>query len=152
MIDIDYILSKHPGARVYEDGFEVTEGKHDGAVGIITPVVQKKRWGGEAWLVYTDRYALKILYVNQGNRLSLQRHKQKEETWEVLKGEPEILLADKTLKCKPGDLIHVPPNTVHRISAPTTDVEILEVSSPELWDLERIEDDYNRGQYEGKNG
>ena len=77
MIDVDYILKQHPGAKVYEDGFEVTEAKHNGVAGKVVPIVQKKKWGGEAWLIFTDKYALKILYVNKGNRLSLQRHKQK---------------------------------------------------------------------------
>lgn len=150
MIDIDYILKQFPGAKVYEDGFEVTQAKHDGSAGKSLPIIQKKKWGGEAWLIYTDRYALKILYVNQGNRFSLQRHKQKEETWNILKGKPEIILNGKVIHAKPGDVIHIPPGTVHRLTAVNGDVEVLEVSSPELWDLERIEDDYKRQQYSGK--
>ncbi len=152
MIDIDYILRKHPGAKVFEDGFEVSEAKYSGGAGLVQTIVQKKRWGGEAWLIYNDKYALKILYISQGSRLSLQKHRQKEETWNVLKGEPEITLGDKIFTGKAGEVIHVPPETVHRLSAPNGDVEILEVSSPELWDLERIEDDYNREQYKGKAG
>ena len=150
MIDLDYILKKHPGAKVFEDGFDVTEAKYGGEAGKVTPVVQKKKWGGEAWLVYTDKYALKILYVNQGNRLSLQKHKVKQETWQVLKGAPEITLGDKVFTVSVGDVIHLPAGSIHRLSAPTNDIEVLEVSSPELWDLERIEDEYNRQQYSGK--
>ena len=144
MIDLDYILSKHPGAKVYEDGFEAKEAKHNGSAGKINPIVQKKRWGGEAWLIYTDKYALKILYVNQGNRLSLQKHKLKQETWNVIKGEPEITLGEKIFKAKVGDIIHLPAGTIHRLSAPNGDIEVMEVSTPELDDLERIEDDYGR--------
>lgn len=150
MIDVNYILNKHPGAKVFEDGFEVTEAKYAGAAGEVQTIVQKKRWGGEAWLIYNDKYALKILYISQGSRLSLQKHHQKEETWNVLKGEPEITLGDKIFAGRVGEVVHVPPGTVHRLSAPNGDVEILEVSSPELWDLERIQDDYNREQYKGK--
>ena len=150
MFNIESILKQYPGAKVFEDGFEVGEAKYSGGAGIITPIIQKKKWGGEVWLVYTDKYALKILYVNSGNRLSLQKHKQKQETWQVLKGQPEIVLNNETIAAKPGQLLHLPAGTVHRISAPNGDVEILEVSSPELWDLERIEDDYNRGQYTGE--
>lgn len=150
MIDIDYILKQYPGSKVYEDGFEVTKAKHSGAAGTVLPIVQKKKWGGEAWLIYTDKYALKILYVNQGNRFSLQRHKQKEETWNILKGQPEIILNGKVINAKPGDIIHIPPGTVHRLTALNGDVEVLEVSSSELWDLDRLEDDYKRPQYSGK--
>ncbi len=144
MIDLDYILSKHPGAKVFEDGFKVEDAKSSKEAGEVLPIVQKKKWGGEAWLYYGDQYALKILYVNQGQRLSLQRHKQKTETWSVIKGNPEIVLGEKTLTIKPGDVIHLPAGTVHRLCAPNNDIEVLEVSTPELWDLERLEDDYNR--------
>jgi mannose-6-phosphate isomerase len=150
MITLDYILKQHLGAKVFEDGFEVTDAKYDGKAGKVTPIVQKKKWGGEAWLIYTDKYALKILYVSQGSRLSLQRHKQKEETWNVLKGNPQITLGENAIIASPGEVIHVPPGTIHRIAAQTDDVEILEVSTSELWDLERLEDDYNREQYKGK--
>ncbi|MFA5991311.1 MAG: cupin domain-containing protein [Candidatus Doudnabacteria bacterium] len=147
MIDINYILSKYPGAKVFEDGFNVSEAIHSGQAGKVVPIVQKKRWGGEVWLIYNNKYALKILYISQGQRLSLQRHKQKEETWNIIKGQPEILLGGQTIHALPGEIYHVPPDTIHRLFAEKDDVEILEVSSPELWDLERIEDDYNRGQY-----
>ncbi|MCL5666770.1 MAG: cupin domain-containing protein [Patescibacteria group bacterium] len=150
MIDINYILSQYPGAKLYQDGFEVSLAKHNGAAGKIVPAVQEKKWGGEAWLVYTDKYALKMLYISQGHRLSLQRHQKKEETWQVAKGRAEITLGSQKFVASPGDVIHVAPGTVHRLAAPNGDVEILEVSSPELWDLERIEDDYHRKQYEGK--
>lgn len=144
MIDLDYILSKHPGAKVFEDGFDAGEAKYKGGAGLVLPIVQKKKWGGEAWLIYTDKYALKILYVNQGNRLSLQKHKQKEETWNIIKGSPEITLGEKVFKAKVGDIIHLPAGTIHRLSAPDGDIEVMEVSTPELWDLERIQDDYGR--------
>lgn len=149
-MDIDYILKQYPGAKIYDDGFEVTQAKHNGSVGNTIPIIQKKNWGGEVWLIYTDKYALKILYINKGNRLSLQRHKQKEETWNILKGEPEITLNQTSIQAKPGDVIHIPAGTIHRLAASKSDVEVLEVSSSELWDLERIEDDYNRDQYSGK--
>ena len=150
MIDVNHILSQFPGAKVFKDGFEVSQAKHAGREGLASPVIQEKKWGGEAWLIYTDKYALKILYVSQGSRLSLQKHRKKEETWDVLKGEPEITLGGKVFTAKPGQIIHVPPGTTHRIATPNSDVEILEVSSAELWDLERLEDDYGRGQYKQK--
>jgi mannose-6-phosphate isomerase-like protein (cupin superfamily) len=151
MIDINYILSKYPGAKVFEDGFDVKEALYSGVAGKVVPIVQKKLWGGEVWLIYNSKYALKILYISQGQRLSLQRHKEKVETWSILAGEPEIVLGEQIIQAKVGEVYHVPAGTAHRLSAVKGDVEILEVSSPELWDLERIEDDYNRGQYQNNN-
>ncbi|MDR3642394.1 MAG: cupin domain-containing protein [Candidatus Doudnabacteria bacterium] len=150
MIDLDYILKQYPGAKVFDDGFEVGEAKYGGGAGLVLPIIQKKKWGGEAWLIYTDKYALKILFVSQGNRLSLQKHKQKVETWSVLKGHPEITLGDKKFTAEPGQIIHLPAGTIHRLAATDDDIEVLEVSTAELWDLERIEDDYGREQYSGK--
>ncbi len=144
MIDINYILNKYPQAKVFEDGFNPLEAKHNGELGKVQVNIQKKKWGGEAWLVYTDKYALKILYVNKGSRLSLQKHNKKQETWHILKGNPEMVLGEEVLVGNIGDVIHIPTGTVHRLSAPTNDVEVLEVSTPELDDLVRIEDDFGR--------
>ena len=76
MIDINYILSQYPDAKVFEDGFEVSQAKYNGGAGRVAPIIQKKKWGGEAWLIYTDKYAVKILYISRGNRFSLQRHRR----------------------------------------------------------------------------
>jgi mannose-6-phosphate isomerase len=132
-------------AKHFPDGFDPGLAKHGGSAGKVESAVQEKKWGWELWLVYTDKYALKILHVNKGGRLSLQRHSQKQESWVVLAGEPELTVTqDKVAAYSAGDVLHIPPGTVHRIAAPSGDVEILEVSTPELSDLERLEDDYGR--------
>lgn len=131
-------------AQKFPDGFDVALAKHNGAVGTVSQSVQEKRWGWELWLVFTDKYALKVLHVNKGHRLSLQRHRQKEESWLVVMGEPELRLGDESKIYKAGSLLHIPTGTVHRVSAPGGDIEILEVSTPELSDVERLEDDYGR--------
>lgn len=131
-------------AQKFPDGFKVELAKHFGEVGAVKPSLQEKKWGWELWLVFTDKYALKVLHVNKGHRLSLQRHKQKEESWLVISGEPELRLGETSQVYKEGSLLHIPTGTVHRISAPNGDIEILEVSTPELADVERLEDDYGR--------
>lgn len=131
-------------ARSFPDGFNVELARHSGEPGAVKPSIQEKKWGWELWLVFTDKYALKVLYVNKGHRLSLQRHKQKQESWLVLSGEPELRLGELSQVYKSGDLLHIPAGTVHRVSAPGSDIEILEVSTPELADVERLEDDYGR--------
>jgi len=129
----------------HPDGFKVEQALHSGKAGSIQSNVQEKLWGWELWLVYIrNKYALKVLHVNQGERLSLQRHEKKEESWFVLMGHPELRIGDETFRAEPGDRNHIPTGTIHRISAPEDDVEILEVSTPELWDVVRIEDDYGR--------
>ena len=85
------------------------------------------------------------MHINVGNRLSKQYHQQKEETVYVLKG---VLYNydshDRIRRIMPGESFHVYPHQVHRFGAADEDVELIEVSTPHLDDVVRIEDDYDR--------
>lgn len=107
-----------------------------------------KPWGREIWVAHTDKYALKIIEMNKANRSSLQYHIKKQEhiyvddgtlqmEWENDRGEME------TLTLKPGDVIEVKPGRRHRVTA-VENVRLIEVSTPELDDVVRVKDDYNR--------
>lgn len=109
-----------------------------------------KPWGFELWWARTDRYVGKILHVNRGESLSLQYHNVKDETILVQSG--RLLLetrpagADGELErheLTPGDVFHITPGTVHRMTG-LTDCDIVEVSTPELDDVVRLEDRYGR--------
>jgi len=106
-----------------------------------------KPWGYEIIWAETARYVGKILHINAGHRLSRQYHKVKEETLFVQSGEMnlEVGPADQAevLHMKKGDVFHVVPGTIHLMAA-LTDVEVLEVSTPELDDVVRLEDVYGR--------
>ena len=107
-----------------------------------------KPWGFELIWAKSKRYVGKILHINAGNRLSLQYHKEKEETIFVMKG----ILAlwedenDKNVKfLSPGETYHVKPGQVHRFGAANDlDCTLMEVSTPEIDDVVRIVDDYER--------
>ena len=104
----------------------------------------EKPWGYEIWWAHTDRYVGKILSVNKGSRLSLQYHLIKDETLMVLSGVAKITVGAFVVEVSPmSDAIHIKPNTVHRIEA-VTDVVLVEVSTPEVDDVVRLEDDYGR--------
>lgn len=104
----------------------------------------EKPWGYEIWWAYTDKYVGKILSVSQGSRLSLQYHMIKDETLMVLSGVANITIGSSVFEVSPmSEAIRVKPNTVHRIEA-VTDVVLIEVSTPEVEDVCRIEDDYDR--------
>ncbi len=108
----------------------------------------EKPWGHEEIWAETARYVGKVLVVKAGRRLSLQHHERKEETLRVQSGELELELDDeqgvlqKTRK-RAGDSWHIAPGRRHRFTA-ITDVELCEVSTPELDDVVRHEDDYGR--------
>jgi mannose-6-phosphate isomerase len=106
-----------------------------------------KPWGYELHWGKTDRYVGKIIHVNAGHALSLQYHNRKEETILLWSGhllfEIEKNGSLTKIEMKPGDRVHVPAKTVHRMTA-LTDSEIFEVSTPELDDVVRLEDRYGR--------
>lgn len=109
----------------------------------------KKRWGYEELWAFSTKYAGKILFIKKGNRLSLQFHEKKEETIYVLDGELTLIYgANKEslneVRLKEGESWHIHPGLIHRFCAPDGDVRLMEVSTTELDDVIRLEDDYQR--------
>lgn len=107
----------------------------------------EKPWGYEIHWAKTDRYVGKIIHVNAGHALSLQYHNEKDETIYVSSGRMlfEIEEGDRrvTREMRPGEAAHIQPRTIHRMTA-IEDTDILEVSTPELHDVVRLEDRYGR--------
>jgi mannose-6-phosphate isomerase len=108
-----------------------------------------KPWGYELIWALTDTYCGKVLFVKAGHSLSLQYHVEKDESWLVQSGRAKVELGtteDTELTeaiLEPGDTLHYSPGTVHRVTA-IEDTTILEVSTPHLDDVVRIEDAYGR--------
>ena len=107
------------------------------------PKIVEKPWGREIWYAHTGSYAGKVLHVDAGHRLSLQMHKVKEETLYLLSGKVTLTYNDRTYEWECGKAVHIPPGTVHRFEA-LEDSVLLEVSTPFLEDVVRLEDDYRR--------
>lgn len=107
-----------------------------------------KPWGYELIFAHTDRYAGKILHVEGGHALSLQYHERKDETLYLASGEVELLVGEeaemKRLAMRPGDSYRIRPGVRHRMIAGPAGCEFIEVSSPELDDVVRLEDRYGR--------
>jgi mannose-6-phosphate isomerase-like protein (cupin superfamily) len=107
-----------------------------------------KPWGHEEIWAETPHYVGKVLVLKAGHRLSLQHHERKTESLRVQRGELELELDDdrgilRKSRKKAGESWHVAPGRKHRFTA-VTDVELVEVSTPELDDVVRHEDDYGR--------
>lgn len=107
-----------------------------------------KPWGSELWFAHTDLYAGKILRVRAGCRLSVQFHEEKDETSYVLSGRVIVSRGDsaETMAAEelgPGDSWRNSPLVVHTLEA-VEDAEIIEVSTPQLEDVVRLEDRYGR--------
>lgn len=114
----------------------------------LLPREVSKPWGSELWYAHTDRYAGKILRVNAGQRLSVQYHQAKDETSYLLSGRAKISQGPSPEQLHereigPGDAWRNEPNVVHTIEA-IEDSVVLEVSTPELDDVVRLDDRYGR--------
>ncbi|MBA3454224.1 MAG: cupin domain-containing protein [Deltaproteobacteria bacterium] len=110
--------------------------------------VVDKPWGHELIWAKTDRYVGKILHIKAGEALSLQYHRTKDETIMVLTGRMELTyFADGEPPTKrellPREPFHITTGLRHRMVA-IEDTDVLEVSTPELEDVVRLEDRYGR--------
>ncbi len=107
----------------------------------------EKPWGYELIWAHTERYVGKILHIRKGESLSYQYHRVKDETIYLLRGLMELEIGDEKGREKqqlePGACVHIAPGTRHRMTA-LEDCDILEVSTPELEDIVRLEDRYGR--------
>jgi len=112
------------------------------------PRKTEKPWGFELLFAHTPKYAGKLIFVKKGHRLSLQYHKEKDESMYIYSGKVliEIEGNDGQLVqsvAEPGCCLRIHPQTKHRIEA-KEDTTLFEVSTPELEDVERLDDDYGR--------
>lgn len=110
--------------------------------------VVEKPWGQEIWVTANEFYVVRILHVRKGGRVSLQYHEKKVETLYIDQGTARYTLQrpgeerqERILK--PGDVIEHRPFEIHREEA-LEDLRIIEVSTPEMDDIIRVEDDYGR--------
>ena len=116
---------------------------------VFEPRHVDKPWGYELLWALAEDYCGKILFVRAGEALSLQFHRVKDESWYVLEGRAELELGDPGQKgldvavIGPGDAFRFRPGTVHRVRA-LEDIRVLEVSTPHLDDVVRLEDSYGR--------
>ena len=106
-----------------------------------------KPWGHEIRWAITEKYLGKIIRIEPGHRLSRQYHQQKQESIYVLEGTLVLELDEdpvEKLILKPGAAYHILPHKVHRFCAPSGGCTLIEVSTPEIDDVVRLEDDYGR--------
>jgi mannose-6-phosphate isomerase-like protein (cupin superfamily) len=107
-----------------------------------------KPWGHELIWASTERYVGKLLHIKAGEALSLQYHRVKDETIMVLSGRMQLIyFADgeppRSRELALREPFRIAPQLRHRMIA-IEDTEVLEVSTPEIEDVVRIEDRYGR--------
>lgn len=122
------------------------------------PKIVEKPWGREIWFADQSAYAGKILELRKGRRLSLQYHERKTETLYLLSGRVRLTYRPTSpgavpsaaavtpadcFEWTPGRALHVPVGTIHRFEA-LEDSVLAEVSTPDLTDIVRLQDDFSR--------
>ena len=113
------------------------------------PEKVEKPWGWELIWARAEDYVGKILFVRAGESLSLQFHTVKDESWYVQEGRAEVEVGEAGDAIRahevvtPGACFRFRPGTVHRVQA-IEDTTIVEVSTPHLDDVVRLEDRYGR--------
>jgi mannose-6-phosphate isomerase-like protein (cupin superfamily) len=112
------------------------------------PQFDRRPWGSFQVLEDQDRYKVKRLTVDGGQRLSYQRHSHRAEHWVVVEGFALVTLDDVTHELSVGDSIDVPLGTAHRVENPGhADLVFIEVQTGDYFgedDIVRLEDDYGR--------
>jgi mannose-6-phosphate isomerase len=116
-------------------------------LGSTLPRRVDKPWGHEVIFAQTERYVGKLLHIDKGHRLSRQYHERKDESLLVQSGILGLELGKppdvERRIVRAGGVFHLRPGVVHRFAAVET-CELIEVSTPELDDVVRLEDEYGR--------
>lgn len=116
--------------------------------GFVPELIIDKPWGWERLLALTEDYAMKILHVNAGEKLSFQYHERKRESLYCVSGEGLAFIGPdednlERLVLEKNKLLHIEPGTRHTFQA-ITELELIETSTPEIDDVVRLEDKYGR--------
>ncbi len=114
----------------------------------VGDILQEERpWGDFRQLVCNEHVTVKVITVQPGQRLSLQRHEHRGELWQVLDGPLDITLDGRGWTAMSGEAIWVPVGSIHRMgNTGRRPARVLEVGFGHFDedDIERLEDDYSR--------
>lgn len=105
-------------------------------------------WGSYESLVISERFQVKRIVVNPGQRLSLQKHHHRAEHWVVVHGTAEVTCEDKTFMLGEDESTYIPLGHIHRLANPgRIPLELIEVQSGAYLgedDIVRYDDQYGR--------
>ena len=111
-------------------------------------LTEHRPWGSFTILADEPDHKVKRIVVKSGQRLSLQRHKQRQEHWLVVSGQAVVTRNDELLTLGPGQAVDIAVGDIHRVQNDRdSDVVFIEVQLGEYFgedDIERLEDDYGR--------
>lgn len=97
------------------------------------PMYEERRWGWYKVLDFSklshEHYVLtKRICIMRGKNSSYQLHHKRNETWTIISGEGELILNEKLIPVKAGDVIQIPTLSRHSVRA-ITNLEFIEVQT-----------------------
>lgn len=105
-------------------------------------------WGTYTVLEDSDGYKIKRIVVEPHKRLSLQKHKYRNEHWVVVSGAATVTINDKTFALNQNESTYIKAGDKHRLANNTDNkLVIIEVQAGSYTgedDIIRLEDDYER--------
>lgn len=113
----------------------------------VDTLVVERPWGSFEQFVCNEEVTVKVISVQPGQRLSLQRHDHRSELWQVLDGPLDVCVGARTWSAVEGERVWVPQGARHRLgNAGARPGRVLEVAFGHFDedDIHRIEDDYAR--------
>jgi mannose-1-phosphate guanylyltransferase/mannose-6-phosphate isomerase len=109
--------------------------------------VSERPWGSFQQFVHNENVTVKVITVQPGHRLSLQRHAQRRELWHVLDVPIRVEVDSREWVAQPGENVWVPCGAVHRMGNDGSEPgRLLEIGFGHFdeADIDRLHDDYGR--------
>jgi len=111
-------------------------------------ITDHRPWGKFTVLADEPDHKVKRITVNPGSRLSLQRHRRRQEHWLIVSGRALVTLDSNVVELNPGEAVDIPKKAVHRVeNRGDKPVVFIEIQLGDYFgedDIERLEDDYGR--------
>ncbi len=144
-VDALLVMKRGSGQRVTE---VVQQLAAEGSSLLDEHTTVQRPWGSYTILLDTDRVKVKRLVVQSGRRISLQKHRYREEHWVCADGIGTVTLNDDLIPMERAREVHIPSGAVHRLeNTGTAPLVIIETQIGTYFgedDIIRLEDDYKR--------
>ena len=108
--------------------------------------IEKRPWGKFERFTLNEISTVKIITINGGEELSVQRHKNRREFWRVIGGGGRALVGSEDYEANPGGEFFIPVGVLHSMKGGGGGITILEIAFGDFDenDIERISDKYER--------
>ncbi|GAA2623835.1 phosphomannose isomerase type II C-terminal cupin domain [Actinomadura fulvescens] len=112
----------------------------------LSIITDERPWGRFERFTLNERSTVKIIHVAPGQRLSLQRHRHRDELWVALDRGAVFEVAGQRIVPEVGERVLIKAGDTHRMGSSGPAVRVLEIAFGEFDedDIERLEDAYGR--------